>query len=81
MKFKQGEEVICNWGSGGAGFVKKGIIVSEARYNNCLKFDLKESEEACVVRFDSGEETWDGKPLGKNVVVPVREIRKRTVSE
>lgn len=76
-KIKIGDEVLCDWGSGGAGFVKSGIVVdNKSKYNNALVFNPESSEEACVVRFEKGEKTWDGKLLGANVVVPTRLIKK-----
>lgn len=77
-KIKIGDEVLCDWGSGGAGFVKKGVVVdNKTKYNNSLVFSPEGSEEACVIRFDRGEKTWDGNPLGANVVVPIRLIKVR----
>lgn len=77
-KIKVGDEVICDWGSGGSGFVKKGVVVDiGVKYNSSLEFDPRGSENACIIRFKKGEMTWDGKHLGKNEVVPLRLIRKR----
>lgn len=77
-RFKIGDEVICDWGSGGKGFVMKGIVVDDkVKYNGNIEFNPNSSEEACVIRFEKGEKTWYGKALGKNEVVPLRLIRRR----
>ena len=76
--FNFGDKVLCDWGSGGAGFIKRGIVVdNNVKYNGNIKFDYIASENACIVRFEKGEKTWDGKSLGKNEVVPIRLIKKR----
>mgnify|MGYP000872145310 CR=1 FL=1 len=73
-----GDEVLCDWGSGGAGFVKEGVVVcNTVKYNNSLKFAPEGSEDACIIRFKPNQTTWNGKPLGINIVVPNRQIEKR----
>lgn len=78
LPFKIGDEVFCNWGSGGEGYTKKGIVIDPlVNYNNAIKFSIKACEPACIIRFDCGQKTWDGKLLGIHEVVPYRLIKKQ----
>lgn len=77
INIKIGDKVLCDWGSGGAGYVKRGVVVDvNVKYNSNIEFSPIGSESACIIRFERGEKSWNGRNLGRNEVIPMRLIKR-----